>query len=187
MSENLDLVRSIYADWERGDFSSAEWADPEIEWVIPDGSSPGRWAGRAGMVEGFGDFLSAWENFSVEAQEYRELDEERVLVLVRQSGRGKVSGLEIGRMRSNGASLFHLRSRKVTRLAIHLDRERALADLGLAPEDGRPEQCPLVPEIVPEYRHIASRSVTLTRERHAENPRKPCRLGRPGGLSPSAL
>ena len=67
---------------------------------------------------------------------YRELDDERVLVLYRRSGRGKTSGLELGQIRSKGAVLFHARGGKVTRLVFYWDRERALADLGLAAQAG---------------------------------------------------
>jgi ketosteroid isomerase-like protein len=133
-SANVDLVRSIYAAWERGDYSSVEWADPEIEFVIADGPSPGSWTGLASMAEGWRDWLSAWQDWRVEAEEYRELDSDRVLVLTQQTGGGKTSGLEIGQIQRKGAHLFHVRGGKVTRLVVYFDRERALADLGLAPE-----------------------------------------------------
>jgi len=133
-SANLDLVRSICTAWEGGDFGSAEWAHPDIEYVIADGPSPGRWKGLAGMTMAARAALSAWESYRVEADESRVLDEERVLVLFNRRGRGKTSGLELGHMRSKGANLFHVRDGKVNRLVFYWDRERALADLGLAPE-----------------------------------------------------
>jgi ketosteroid isomerase-like protein len=134
-SAHLDLVRSICAEWERGDFSSAEWAHPEIEYVSADGPSPGSRTGLAGMAASFHHFQATWEDFRVGAEEYRELDDERVLVLAHFRGRGKTSGLELGQMQTKVAALFHVRGGKVTRLVLYWDRDRALADLGLAPED----------------------------------------------------
>ena len=133
-SANLDLVRSIYAAHERGDFSSAEWAHSEIDYVIADGPSPGRWTGPAGMAESFRGNLIGWEDFRIEVDEYRELDDERVLVLTRSSARGKAGGRVVGQMRAKGAVLYHVSGGKVTRLVYYWDRERAFADLGLAPE-----------------------------------------------------
>jgi ketosteroid isomerase-like protein len=134
MSTNVELVRSIYADWERGDFSSAEWAHPEMELVVADGPTPGTWTGLAGLADAWHYWTDEWADFRAEPDEYRELDEERVLVLIRRSGRGKTSGLELGEMRTLGAALFHVCDGKVTRIVNYFDRKLALADLGLASE-----------------------------------------------------
>jgi ketosteroid isomerase-like protein len=126
-------VRSIYADWERGDFTvTAEWAHHEIEFVMVDGPEPGRWFGRAGTEEGGRAVLSPFKDARIEAEEYRELDGERILVFVRNSGRGKTSGLEIEQMQVKAADVFHVHGGKVTRLVGYNNRDRALADLGLA-------------------------------------------------------
>jgi ketosteroid isomerase-like protein len=135
-SQNLDLVCSILADWEHGDFSSAEWAHADVECAFADGPDPGSWTGLAGMAEGMRSWISAWSDFRVEADEYRELDAERVLVLSRLVVRGKASGLELGRMQSKTGVLFYVRNGRVTRLVIYLNRDRALSDLGLTPDTG---------------------------------------------------
>ena len=133
-SANLDLVRAIFADWERGDFSAAAWAHPEIEVVLADGPSPGRSTGLDDMARFLRDQLSAWEDARARADEYLVLDDERVLVLCTYSARGKASGLEVGLMGTRPANLFHVCDGKVTRWVQYWDRDRALADLGLSPE-----------------------------------------------------
>jgi ketosteroid isomerase-like protein len=131
MSANIDFIRSLYPPWERGDWSRVEWAHPDIEFVLADGPAPGSWTGVAAMAEVWLDFLSTWEDPRVHAEEFRELDDERVLVLFHRFGRGRMSGLELGQFEAQGANLFHIRGGKVTRSVIYFVRERAFADLGL--------------------------------------------------------
>jgi len=131
-SANLDLVRSVCTAWERGDYGSVEWADPEIEYVHVGGPAPGSWKGVSGMAEGWRDILSVMTDHRVTVDEYRELDGDRVLVLFHLSGRGRTSGLDLGQVQAKVASLFHIRGAHVTGLVNYLDRDRAFADLGLS-------------------------------------------------------
>jgi hypothetical protein len=135
MSENLDLVRSIYANWESGDFSRIDWADPDIEFAWPEGldAGPGGRGWRA-LAEGWRTTMAAWDRLSVTAEEYRELDDELIIVLHRVRARGKMSGLQIEEDLTKGAVLFAVHQGKVKRLVTYLRRDRALADLAL--EDG---------------------------------------------------
>ena len=49
-------------------------------------------------------------------------------------GRGKTSGLELGQHGGGGAQILHIRAGKVTRVVTYFNRERGLAQLGLASE-----------------------------------------------------
>ena len=67
----------------------------------------------------------------VEADEHRELDNDRVFVLVSLRGRGLASGAGVV---AKGAAMLQVRDGKVTRFVQYWDRERAKRKLGLAPE-----------------------------------------------------
>ena len=137
-SANVELVCSIHAAWERGDYSSVEWADPDIEYVVDGGPDAGVFKGRVAMAKAWREVLRAFADHRSEVDEVREIDDERVLVLVRLKGRGKTSGLELDQTQSKVAALYHVRDGRVIRHVIYWDRDRALADLGLAPEGESP-------------------------------------------------
>ena len=134
MSSNVELVKSIFAEWEMGNWSSADWADPEIDFEMIGGLVEGRWTGIEAMGRAWGSMVSAWEDLKAVPEEFRELEDGRVLVLLGNTGRGKGSGIEISGISVKAANVFTIREGKVTRLALYWERDRALGDLGLAPE-----------------------------------------------------
>jgi hypothetical protein len=73
------------------------------------------------------------EDYSVQADEWFELDNERILVLIHDSGLGRAGGPELGESSRTSAGVRDP-GRKVRRLDIYSDREPALAELGLASE-----------------------------------------------------
>jgi hypothetical protein len=95
--ENVEIVRPIYDAWERGDFTSAEWAHPDIEFVAADSVDAGSVTGLAEMAAAWHDWLGTWEEYRVEVDEYRDLDDERILVLMHHCGRGKQADWTLGR------------------------------------------------------------------------------------------
>jgi ketosteroid isomerase-like protein len=127
-SANLELVRSLYAAWERGDWTSVEWADPEIEFVMegeffPD---PGTYRGVEEMRSGWSRWLSAWDGFR--ASEPELIDQgDRVVALHTIHARGRSSGVEV---EWPVANVFTFRAGKVVRLDL-LTRELGLKEAGI--------------------------------------------------------
>ena len=123
---NADLIRPIYEDWGRGNWRrSFDVYDPRMEWGWSS-----EFPGLAGVFEDTRDpnprlhaWLSGWEDWRAEADEYLELGD-YVVVLASYHGRGKGSGVEI---HQEGAHVFELRDDKVVRLEIFASRHRALA------------------------------------------------------------
>jgi hypothetical protein len=86
------------------------------------------------MADGWRQWLAAWDSYQAKAEEFRELDAAGVLVLVRVRGAEGPAACR----RDGVANLLHVRDGKISRLCLYSNRDRALADLGLAPEEGSP-------------------------------------------------
>jgi ketosteroid isomerase-like protein len=131
-TSNIDVARSVYGDWSRGDFDSAEWLAPDIEFVIADGPAPDHARGLDGMVASVRDLMGGIDELKIEAQDFRTLEGDRVLVLIRFSGRFRKSGIALEQTGSLSAHVWHVQDGKATKLVLYWDRDRALAELGIA-------------------------------------------------------
>jgi ketosteroid isomerase-like protein len=126
---NVDLIRPLYDEWGRGNWQTQfEVYDPHMEWGWSDDfpGLAGVWEDHQTPNPRLRTWLSEWEHWRAEADEYIEIGD-HVVVLASYIGRGKGSGVEI---RHEGAHVFKLRDGKIVRLEIFANRTKALESVG---------------------------------------------------------
>jgi ketosteroid isomerase-like protein len=125
--ENVEIVRSILSNWKRGDYSSVDWADPDIEFIAPPDIET---RGLHEMARRWREFLEAWDHFATMPERFIDAGDDRVLALVRFEGRGRASGTPTTNF--SGGQLFTMRGGKVMRLVLYSTRADALEAAGMS-------------------------------------------------------
>jgi ketosteroid isomerase-like protein len=128
-SANLDLVRSIYADWARGEMADDRF-DPGIS-MIESSALPGGGASAEGIdaVRAYmASFAKYWEEIRFVPNEFIDAGD-RVVVVARLIGRGKKSGVEVSR---EWAYVWTVQVGKALRMEGYATRDEALEAVRLA-------------------------------------------------------
>jgi ketosteroid isomerase-like protein len=124
------IVRETFERWSRGDRElRREDIDPAAEVVSQLANR--RFRGYAGIRRWMTDVLDSFDEWSMEIEEAREVDEERLLVIGTARLRGRGSGVD---MNVPCAWLFDFREGRMARMEIFLNRvDEALQATGLRP------------------------------------------------------
>jgi ketosteroid isomerase-like protein len=138
-AENVEIVRRLYAHWERGDLRTEGFFHAEVEFSRNGGNLPGiegEWRGLEEFEGAMAGYLDALGGLHIEAERIVDLGDDRVLVLSRQTAQGKTSGLPFAH---EFGDLFTLREGRILRFDSYWDRADALEAAGLGEEPARAE------------------------------------------------
>jgi ketosteroid isomerase-like protein len=129
MTEVERLLRQGYDAWNRDDWAAMEKVlAPEFEVDATDRVlNPDHYEGIEGFRRLAGEMAEIWDSWEIEPLEILE-NGELVFVAHRVRARGKGSGVVV---EQTYWSVWTVRDGKGARLALYVDRERALAAAGL--------------------------------------------------------
>jgi hypothetical protein len=128
--ENVEVIRSIYETFAvRGPEAAGEYLDANIEWLPPhDAPTAGIYRGVEQAGAEFADWIAQFQDWTWEPSEFIAAPGERVVVVGRQRGRGRVSGVSV---EVPEAHAWTVRDGKATRLEMFRSAEEALDAVGL--------------------------------------------------------
>jgi ketosteroid isomerase-like protein len=126
--ENVDLIRSIYDGWVRGEMGLDKF-DPDISMVesqeIPGAASVRGLDAVRRYIESFARY---WDDIRFEAHDYIDCGDQ-VVVTARLVGRGKTSGVDVTR---TWTYVWTVRGHRALRMVGYAEREQALKAVGRA-------------------------------------------------------
>ena len=127
--ENVDAVRAVYAEWEKGNLGAGlDLYDRDVLFMPgPDWTDTGRYLGTEGIREFMLGYLDAWINLTYAAEELIAAGDS-VVVAVHQRGVGTESGAAV---EWRGFHVWTFRGRSVIRLEAFPNRAEALEAVGL--------------------------------------------------------
>lgn len=104
--------------------------DPQIEWHgTVGGFDEGRVArGHEAVSKGFAEYFRSWERIELRADRYIDAGADEVVVFIHEIAKGRASGIVV---ETDLAAVHTVRDGKIVRVRSFLDRDEALAAVGL--------------------------------------------------------
>ena len=133
-STNVEFVRRGYQLFNEGRLEDAlEGFDPDIEWSGPDLLPEGDrvYRGPEGVAQFWGAWREIFDDFRIEIEEMIDAGD-RVVAMVRVSGRGKDSGAQVAT--PSFPHVWTIAHGKAVRMEMLPDRATALVAVGLDPD-----------------------------------------------------
>ncbi len=128
--ENVEGVRRIYAEWERGNFWTPEFFDPEVHvrWASPIFTQQAETHGTEALTKAVQGMLDAYEQVTATAERIIDTADQVVVADV-WLGRGKASGIELD---SRRASVWTISGGKAAGVVFYDERPDPLEAAGLS-------------------------------------------------------
>jgi len=130
--ENVEIVRSAFAAFERGDIEGVlRLCDEDIVITQPPdlpGVSPEQ-RGHRGVVEALAIWPEQWDEYRIELLRVDAAPGGKVFVAQRSSGRGKQSGIKVY---MDFSFVFTVREGKISEWRLFMQEEHAVEAAGLS-------------------------------------------------------
>jgi ketosteroid isomerase-like protein len=130
--ENVELVQERYRQFIATGQVEPDWYDDAFVWdmsTFEGWPEKQEYHGVEGFREFFSEWLEAWDEWRMEADAFHALRDGRVLVLVRQYGKSKSTGLDVA---MDFAQIWELREGRYVRMQMYAAQEDALEAAGLS-------------------------------------------------------